>query len=61
MMIRRRMRQTMLTVMMLCILCVSSVLAKEDKSSADEVTILFTHDLHSHLHEFRNADGKEGG
>ncbi|MBO1721198.1 bifunctional metallophosphatase/5'-nucleotidase [Extibacter sp. GGCC_0201] len=61
MMIRRRMRQTMLTVMMLCILCVSSVLAKEDKSSADEVTILFTHDLHSHLDEFRNADGKVGG
>ncbi|BDF38808.1 5'-nucleotidase [Lachnospiraceae bacterium] len=60
-MIRRRMRQTMLTVMMLCILCVSSVLAKEDKSSADEVTILFTHDLHSHLDEFRNADGKVGG
>ncbi|BDF34807.1 5'-nucleotidase [Lachnospiraceae bacterium] len=51
----------MLTVMMLCILCVSSVLAKEDKSSADEVTILFTHDLHSHLDEFRNADGKVGG
>lgn len=58
----RRLRQAMLTVMMLCILCVGSVLAKEDKSgSADEVTVLFTHDIHSHLDEFRNADGKVGG
>ncbi|TDA21599.1 bifunctional metallophosphatase/5'-nucleotidase [Extibacter muris] len=60
-MIRRRLRQAMLTVMMLCILCVGSVLAKDDKSSADEVTVLFTHDIHSHLDEFRNADGKVGG
>lgn len=60
---RRRMRQAMLTVIMLCTLCVSTVLAKnEEKSSrAGEVTVLFTHDIHSHLDEFKVADGKVGG
>ena len=60
--IRRRMRQAMLAVMMLCTLCIGSVLAQDGKSGgSDEVTVLFTHDIHSHLDEFRNADGKVGG
>ena len=61
--IRKRMRQAMLAVIMLCTLCVGSVLAKdgENGGKADEVTVLFTHDMHSHLDEFKTADGMVGG
>lgn len=46
--IRKRMMSAMLLIMLLCTMCVSSVLA-EDKKNQEDVTILFTHDMHSHL------------
>lgn len=61
--VRKRMKAAMLTVMLLCTLCVSAVLAADEnkKDLADEVTVLFTHDLHSHLDEFKTKDGTVGG
>lgn len=55
---KKRMMSAMLIVMMLCIMCVSSVVAKEAKTEK-EVTILFTHDMHSHLDAYK-AESKKG-
>ena len=40
----------MMMIMMLCTMCVSSILAKDNKKTA---TILFTHDIHSHLDSYK--------
>lgn len=59
--VRKRMLSAMLAVMLLCTLCVSSVLAEDKNGAKDEVAILFTHDLHSHLDEFKTKKGTVGG
>ena len=46
--VRKRMASAMLMIIMMCSLCVSSVLA-EDMKETENVTILFTHDMHSHM------------
>lgn len=56
----KRMKVAMLLIMLLCILCVNSVLArdtKENKKKGEEVKILFTHDMHSHLDTFKVKKG----
>lgn len=60
---RKRMMSAALAVIMMCSLCVSSVVAEEAKASeANEgVQILFTHDLHSRLDEFKSGDKMIGG
>lgn len=60
---QKRVMSAVLAVMMLCSLCVSSVLASETdkKQNSGEVTILFTHDLHSRLDEYKvQGSEKEG-
>lgn len=60
---KKRMMSAALAVIMMCSLCVSSVLAEENKTNeANEgVQILFTHDLHSRLDEFKSGDKMIGG
>ncbi|MDO4311808.1 MAG: bifunctional UDP-sugar hydrolase/5'-nucleotidase [Eubacteriales bacterium] len=61
----KRVMSALLAVIMLCSLSVSSALAEETnkKQNNGEVTILFTHDLHSRLDEYKarkkNQDGSE--
>lgn len=55
---RKRMMSAMLMVMMICVMCVSSVVAKEAKTE-EGVTILFTHDMHSHLDSYK-MESKKG-
>ena len=56
--IRKRWMSAMLAIIMLCTLCVQSVVAKEEKKRAEdgEVTVLFTHDLHSRLDEYKTKN-----
>lgn len=60
---QKRVMSALLAVIMLCSLSVSSVLAEETsgEKSADAVTILFTHDIHSRLDEYKVSqnDGEE--
>lgn len=60
---QKRVMSALLAVIMLCSLSVSSVLAEETsgEKSAEAVTILFTHDIHSRLDEYKVSqnDGKE--
>ena len=60
---QKRVMSAVLAVMMLCSLCVSSVLASETdkKQNNGEVTILFTHDLHSRLDEYKVQGSEEEG
>lgn len=56
----KRMKAAMLLLILLCILCVNSVLAKDAKEKqekGEEVKILFTHDIHSHLDTFKVKKG----
>lgn len=57
----KRVMSAVLAVIMLCSLCVSSVLAEDNnkKQNNGEVTILFTHDIHSRLDEYK-AQGDSG-
>ncbi len=52
---QRRVRSAVLAVLMLCSLSVGSVVAGEISQAQDpgEVTILFTHDIHSRLDEYK--------
>lgn len=56
--IRKRWMSAMLAVIMLCTLCVQSVVAEEEnkKTEDGEVTVLFTHDLHSRLDEYKTKN-----
>lgn len=60
---QKRVMSALLAVIMLCSLSVSSVLAEETsgEKSAEAVTILFTHDIHSRLDEYKVSqnDGEE--
>lgn len=60
---QKRVMSAVLAVMMLCSLCVSSALASETnkKQNNSEVTILFTHDLHSRLDEYKVQGSEEEG
>ena len=51
---RRRIKSAMLMIIMVCTLCVNSVVAEAESAtnSGDWVTILFTHDIHSRLDEY---------
>lgn len=55
---KKRWISVMLAVIMLCTLGMESVFAKEEKSQAEseKVTILFTHDLHSRLDEYKTKN-----
>lgn len=55
---KKRMMSAMLLIMMICIICVSSVVAKEEKEKGG-VTLLFTHDMHSHLDAYK-VESKKG-
>lgn len=59
----KRMMSAALAVIMMCSLCVSSVLAEEAKKNetVEGVQILFTHDLHSRLDEFKSGEEMIGG
>lgn len=61
-MMRRRIKSAMLMIIMVCTLCVNSVVAEAESAtdSGDRVTILFTHDIHSRLDEYKasQADGE---
>lgn len=59
--LRKKAMSAMLLTMMLCILCISSVVAAENNKGKENATILFTHDLHSHLEEFKTEKGMVGG
>ncbi|MCI8940431.1 MAG: bifunctional metallophosphatase/5'-nucleotidase [Dorea sp.] len=50
---RKRVRSAVLLVIMLCSLSVGSVVAGESNEKQDTVTILFTHDIHSRLDEYK--------
>lgn len=59
----KRIKSAFLMVIMLCVLCVNSVVAEAETKSYDateKVTILFTHDIHSRLDEYKasQADGE---
>lgn len=54
----KRVLSAALAVVTACSLCMSPVSAAEEKK---EVQILFTHDLHSHLDEFKSGDEMIGG
>lgn len=60
---RKRMMSAALAVIMMCSLCVSSVLAEDTKTNetSEGVQILFTHDLHSRLDEFKSGEEMIGG
>ena len=59
---RRRIKSAMLMIIMVCTLCVNSVVAEAESAtnSGDRVTVLFTHDIHSRLDEYKasQADGE---
>lgn len=49
-----------MAVLMTCSMCVTSTLAEDNKrkeAQEDRVTILFTHDMHSRLDEFKSDSG----
>lgn len=50
---RKRVRSAVLLVILLCSLSVGSVVAGERNEKQDTVTILFTHDIHSRLDEYK--------
>ncbi len=50
---RKRVRSAVLLVILLCSLSVGSVVAGESNEKQDTVTILFTHDIHSRLDEYK--------
>lgn len=54
----KRLLSAALAGVMTCSLCMTQVSAAEEKK---EVQILFTHDLHSHLDEFKSGDEMIGG
>lgn len=58
--IRKRITSALLTVCMIGSLCINSVMAA-DSTSEDGVKILFTHDVHSRLDEFKSGDEMIGG
>lgn len=57
---RKRMMASMLLVIMLCLMCVTSVVAEEttsvDSDGEQKVKILFTHDMHSHLDAYKSEE-----
>ncbi len=59
---QKRAMSAVMAVIMLCFLSVSSVVAGDtgEKSEEKEVTILFTHDIHSRLDEYK-VKGKKSG
>ena len=58
---RKRIRSAVLMVIMLCSLSVESVVAGETSGKEDKVTILFTHDIHSRLDEYKVQDTGDDG
>lgn len=50
---RKRVRSAVLLVILLCSLSVGSVVAGERNEKQDTVTLLFTHDIHSRLDEYK--------
>lgn len=62
MQLRKRAMSAMLTAIMACTLCVSSVLAenKKETDKGNKVTILFTHDMHSRLDEYKMPSKDKG-
>ena len=54
--IKNRMSSVMLIIIMLCSMSVTSVLAEDEKNAEEGVTILFTHDMHSHMDPYKAAD-----
>ena len=56
---RKRIRSAVLMVIMLCSLSVGSVVAGETSEKQNKVTILFTHDIHSRLDEYKVEDAGE--
>ena len=64
MIFRKRMMSAAMAVLMTCSMCVTSTLAEDNKrkeAQEDRVTILFTHDMHSRLDEFKSDSGMVGG
>lgn len=59
---RKRMMSAALAVLMTCSICVTLVLAEDSKKKEEEVvTILFTHDIHSRLDEYKSGSSVIGG
>lgn len=54
--IKKRMSSVMLIIIMLCGMSVTSVLADDEKNTEEGVTILFTHDMHSHMDPYKAED-----
>lgn len=59
---RKRIKSAMLILIMLCTLCVNSIVseAENQTDSSKQVTILFTHDVHSHLDAYKGEDSESG-
>ena len=58
---RKRVMSAVMIVLMMCALSVSSVLAddkKVDQNDQKNVTILFTHDMHSRMEEYKGESSK---
>ena len=60
---KKRIWSVMCLLIAVCTLSVGTVLASEDNVKGDEeqTRIIFTHDLHSRLDEFKTKDGMAGG
>lgn len=58
---RKRVMSAVMIVLMMCALSVSSVLAddkKVDQNDQNKVTILFTHDMHSRMEEYKGESSR---
>lgn len=59
---RKRMMASMLIIMVVCMMCVTSVLAEEaqmaETQGKKKVKILFTHDMHSHMDAYKAVKKK---
>lgn len=58
---RKRVRSAVVIVIMLCSLSVGSVVAGETSEKQNKVTILFTHDIHSRLDEYKIQGAGDDG
>ncbi|MEF9940945.1 MAG: bifunctional UDP-sugar hydrolase/5'-nucleotidase [Lachnospiraceae bacterium] len=56
---RKHILSSLLAVIMLCVLGISVVHASDDKQQT--VSVIFSHDLHSHLDEWSTTEGMVGG
>lgn len=61
-MMRKRIKSAMLIIIMLCTLCVNSIVSEAENKTdqSDQVTVLFTHDVHSHLDSYKGKDSESG-